>query len=445
MILSLLRRVYYGKSTLAMLARGSSSSFVIQILGTALSFVLAILMTRYMGAYEYGLYAYALSWMTLLVVPSMLGFSNALLRFVSQYIVNNDMQHLKGILQRSRQLTLLSSFVLFFIGLIVVYFIREKLGEDLFIIFILMFCLVPFTVYQEWQQSFLRALRLVWQSQLPTQVIRPVLLAVAVYAIFLTKGKVNGVHVIGITILVTIIILIVHWVFLSIATNREMKISQPVFDTRRWLSVSLSLLLISGINIILSQTDMIIIGILLGPSSAGIYATALKTSSFIVFTLNAVNTIAAPLIASLYAENKIEELQRMITTATKWTFWTSFPICIALMLKGDIILSIFGAEFVSARWVLAILAFGQLVNASCGSVGYLMTMTGHQNDSIKILCISALLNIVLNYLLIPHFNIEGAAISTSVSMSIWNLWLMFIVYKKLGIRSSVITSFTRKL
>ena len=50
----------------------------------------------------------------------------------------------------------------------------------------------------------------------------------------------------------------------------------------------------------------------------------------------------------------------------------------------------------------------------------------------NILIIGAVINVVLNYYLIPIYGIKGAAISSVVSLSFWNLTMVYMVKRKFG-------------
>jgi O-antigen/teichoic acid export membrane protein len=87
--------------------------------------------------------------------------------------------------------------------------------------------------------------------------------------------------------------------------------------------------------------------------------------------------------------------------------------------------------------VLVILAAGQLVNALVGPVGFLMTMTGQQDAAARILVVHALANLAGLALLTPRFGPEGAAVATSFVRASWNLVLLFVVWRRLGVRSTL--------
>ena len=112
-----------------------------------------------------------------------------------------------------------------------------------------------------------------------------------------------------------------------------------------------------------------------------------------------------------------------------------------LILFADRVLGLFGSDFVAARWEMTILILGQLVNVGAGSVGYLMEMTGHHKKCAYVFGCSALLNLVLNGILIPTLGIMGAAIATAVTMALWNIWLHQLVVKHIGVQPSIISTF----
>ncbi len=146
-----------------------------------------------------------------------------------------------------------------------------------------------------------------------------------------------------------------------------------------------------------------------------------------------VNMIAAPAFTILYTKKDLKGLQKLVSTVNLWIFLPSLVIALSLIIFAPVILTIFGPEFVSASWELKILVCGQIVNALCGSVGYLMIMTGHQNKSFIVFASSALLNIALNAILFTLLGPLGAAIATATTAVLWNIWLSILVVKYVGV------------
>ena len=81
---------------------------------------------------------------------------------------------------------------------------------------------------------------------------------------------------------------------------------------------------------------------------------------------------------------------------------------------------------------MVILIVGQMMNAFAGSVGYLLNMTGGQKIMRNIAGIAALLNIVLNTLLIPSYGINGAAYASAISLASWNVLAVIYIKQHYG-------------
>ncbi len=91
-----------------------------------------------------------------------------------------------------------------------------------------------------------------------------------------------------------------------------------------------------------------------------------------------------------------------------------------------------------------ILVVGYFTNAISGPVGTILNMTGHQMVFQKIVLSAAVVNIILNIILIPGFGINGSAIASSVSMCLWNIISVIYVKKKFNILTLYIPFVTQR-
>jgi O-antigen/teichoic acid export membrane protein len=212
-----------------------------------------------------------------------------------------------------------------------------------------------------------------------------------------------------------------------------------VQERRSWLRVSLPLLLVAGMRRLLNQTDILLVGALVGTTAAGVYAAASRLSRLITFGHNAGNQIAAPMISELHQQGDHRRLQRLVTLAS-WGSTLAAGACAAvLVFGGNLLLGLFDPSFRSGYWILLVLAIGQVVNAVTGPVGYLLNMTGHQDVNARILAWVTGLNVVFNLPAILLFGPLGAAIVTSALNGLKNGWTWWVVRRELGINSSVLT------
>ena len=417
---------------LATLARGAGIAFVIQATGTGLRYLTQVLLARWMGASEYGVYAYAFTWANLLSVFATLGFTTGVLRFVPEYLTKRDWAHLRGLIRRVRQLVFLAGIVLAAVGGLVLLFLRSPQMDVSALL--LGMGLVPLLALMSVQTEMVRGTQRIALAYAPPMLLQPVLALGTAFFVLKALGALTGVATIGAFTLAVLVVLAVQSRGLIRVLPREALLAPPSYETSGWLRVSLPLLLVSGSLIVLNQADILMIGFFLGPREAGIYTAATKTAALVSFVLVAVNAIAAPMISELHAKGDREKLQEMVSAAARWMFWPSLGVTLGLVLFGGAVLGFFGAEFSEGYLALVLLALGQLVNASVGPVGYLMSLTGHQDLSARVYGLSALVNVGLNALLIPIWGLLGAAVATMVAMVLWNVWLYGLVGRLLGIR-----------
>jgi O-antigen/teichoic acid export membrane protein len=120
-----------------------------------------------------------------------------------------------------------------------------------------------------------------------------------------------------------------------------------------------------------------------------------------------------------------------------WICVPSVIIAMITVIFAKPILSTFGPDFLTAHWTLKVLVVGEVISVLLGPVGTLMTMTGHQNNSVVVSGFWTLANLGLNAILIPQYCGLGAAISTALTLIIWNIWLCILVFRKVNVNPSV--------
>ncbi len=428
-------------ANIAIVARGAIGSFVVKILGAAIAFGLHILLARLLGVSQYGIYVYAITWLNILAVLCLLGFHTSLVRFIAAYKAQEKWGLLRGIVHRSTQFVVIFSLLIGGIGGIVVWFLRSRIGQDQAATFGVALILLPVLVLVRLRGAGLRALKRVVQSELPIVIIRPLLLAAILSGLYLyLRQPLQATQAMAINLIAVFAALVIGTVWLIKELPEQMRDVQPIYAEKRWLKVSLPLLLIAGMSMVLNQTDIIMLGAIRGSDEAGIYSAASRVSNLVVFGLIAINAILAPMVSELYHTGRMEELQRIVTLAARAIFVFALMVSIILVVFGKFALSLFGAEFVVTYVPLLILLCGQIVNVLAGSVGLIMTMTGHQNQVGAIVAVSAVVNIILNALLIPLLGLRGAAISTAFTMVLWNITMLVYVQRRLGINTTVIGS-----
>ncbi|OGF53202.1 MAG: polysaccharide biosynthesis protein, partial [Candidatus Fraserbacteria bacterium RBG_16_55_9] len=414
------------------IARGAGISFAIRVLGFGLGYVVQVLLARWMGVAEYGTYAYVFAWATFLTIPAGLGLPTAVLRFIPEYKTKGDWARLRGVIRRSGQLTLFASLGLSSLGTILGLGVFQ--GSPYSTPFLFGIWMLPLLALSDLQSEMSRALHRMTLSLGPPMILQRLLMIGGAAALLFAGYSLTSLPVIGMTMVTFLITLIVQrWLFYE-SLPRRVHQAVPVYETREWVRVALPLLIVAGFQVALHRIDILMIGALMGPEDVGIYNVAARTAMFVNFVLMATNAIAAPMFASVYAQKNREGLQRLTSIVAHMSFWPSLASASFLIVFAQPLLGLFGQEFIAGRWVMITLVLGQLVSVGAGSVGYLLNMTGHQNQSAVAHAWCVLVNIVLNAIGIPLWGMMGAALATASTVALRNIWLYFLVVKNLGVR-----------
>ena len=108
----------------------------------------------------------------------------------------------------------------------------------------------------------------------------------------------------------------------------------------------------------------------------------------------------------------------------------SLPPAIVLILFSDFFLSVFGPSFVEGSNALKILAAGKIIIAFTGPMKLLFNMTGNHNTALKVFGLATLMNLILNYIFIHLWGINGAAFASAITILLWNAAFVLLSKRK---------------
>ncbi len=421
------------------LLRGGGISMIIQLGFAALSFVTATILARFLGSHSYGAYTNAQAWTGVLIPIAVMGFSSLLIRDTAIFKEKQDWGLLRGLIQFSDRFVGFVSIILIFLILIVTYFIYSipELNEMRQVLWIGLL-LVPIEALLLLRQGTIRGLEHVARSLLPDQSIRPTLLLLGVVALFLVHPKyLSAASAMMISLAAALISLLIssHWQ--RKLMPYEVTTAAPVYKKNEWLKTTFPMMLSASLNLVLFQASPIMLGIMVGPAAVGLYSAAYKIAYLIIFIPLAVTYVVAPMVARLHANGEKEKLQKLLTSSTRIAFISGLLVAMAFALGGYFLLSLFGEEFTAARNTLLILLIGNLLYIALGLSTTVLNMTGHQNMVAVIYGVSSVVNIVLNFILIPLFGYFGAAVASSISLFLCQLTLMIYTWIKLHVNPAL--------
>lgn len=432
--------LYGGDDNVSLLGRGAIQTFVLQGSGVGLALALQILLARVLGVESFGHYVYAWTWITLLLVLGQAGMQTNSLRFIAGYVGTGEWALLRGFRRFSIGISLATSMVVALVFSTVIYLLRDRLETELLVTFLLAALVLPVNALINVSVDGLRALKHIMWAQVPTFILRPLVLAALIGITLMTmREPFDGPAAMALNLLAGVPVLVLSLAALNRKMPRAARTTPPAYAAREWGSVGLIFMLSAVIYELTRRTDVLMIGYFMGTSDAGIYAAASGAARFVIFGILSVNMVFAPMIAELYAQHRMAELQKLVTLAARGIFAFSLVIGVSLAILGEWLLGLFGPAFTAAYPALLILIVGMLVNGFVGPVGFLMMMTGHHREAALVLAVAALLQIVMNAILIPRYGLIGAATATAATVALWNIVLALRTARKLGINSAALS------
>lgn len=423
----------------SLLVRGSGGAFAVSISGQVIRFLVLAALARVLGGESYGKYIYVLSWFHIVLLVSKMGLDHSAMRFVSEYHATERWSLCAGFLRWGRRTALRNSLIVSGVGAAVMLTVRDRIGWELALTAVAACCALPLVTILGVGRASLLGLKDPVRANLPEAVIQPIALAGTVGLLVLVLGTpITAPSAFTAYCVASGVALAINWRWLKSKLSARVVSAAPTFSRTEWASLAMPLFLIAGMTMIQAETDTLMIGAILGTTEAGIYKTACQAAHLPAIGLAAVNTVMAPLIAQLYAEKRLGELQHLVTFSAQVISVVGITASLLVIATGKHILAVFGPEFHIGYAALVILSLGQMFGTLSGAVRYLMTMTGGHNTAMRVFASTMVLNIVLNAAFIPTLGTRGAALATAVSTATWNVLLVAFVWKRIRIWSPAI-------
>jgi len=421
-------------------ARGTAGLFASRICFTGLMFLVSVILARLLSSGGYGAYTYALAWVVLLGVPGILGTDQLLVRQLAVYRTRGAWDLIRGFIRRANAAVLLVSLALAAGAAVIAKVLLSGRGGQAPAVFWLALVLLPLITLTRVRQAALQGLNILVVGQLPETIVQPSIFLILLAVAYWRLGKhLTATWAMGMNVVATGAAFVVGALLLRKYLPAAAKGAELAYPDWKWLRNALPLMFLSSVAVIYGQADVLILGAIKGTKAVGVYGVADRGANLLAFLFTAAISAMAPAIASLYAGGDLEALQRMVTKLVRVTLALTLPVAVAFIGFGYwVLLWVYGADYVAGQRALAILSVGQLVNVAMGPVGMLLIMTGHEKDATWSIGISAVVNVGLNFALVPKWGLEGAAISAASSMVLWNCLMARAVHKRFGIHSTVL-------
>jgi O-antigen/teichoic acid export membrane protein len=169
--------------------RVAGAAFMIRVASAGIIYLSQILLARWMGTFEFGIYVYVWTLVLLLGDLSDFGLSSAAQRFIPEYNRSGAYDRLRGFISRSRWIACGSAIVIAAVGASTVHLLQAYIPAYLALPLSIAFVTLPFYTVMQVQDGIARSYNWINLALLPPYVIRHVVILALVLAAYLLRSR----------------------------------------------------------------------------------------------------------------------------------------------------------------------------------------------------------------------------------------------------------------
>jgi len=420
-------------------ATGAVWAFGITFTGYSLSFITQVVLARILGVEEYGTYVYILGIMGAATVFAKLELDTTAVRYVAEYRAQGNWAGLTGFSRWAQRNAFLAAAVASALALPWLLFHWKTGHASLVRTGLVATVVFPLIVAVQVRGGILQGFERVAESQVPNQLLRPLIIVVLVGVLWLAAptrlGAPAALVCNGIAVLVTWLVL---GRLLRRSTAAQPDIVPDVGERSVWFATMRGLTGLALAQFIMSaQTDIILVGSIAGVAQAGIYGVASQLAQIVSFGVNAIMFAGMPSLSALHSSGERNRLAEVVQGLARLSLGIALPLGLCLVIAGPWILGLYGPAFRAGFPVLMVLTLQNcVVGAGFGTVqGVLLSMTGRQAIAVKVTGTCAVLYLVLAIPMTHVLGPLGTALATTTAYLVRAIWLHRVIHREFGFRA----------
>ena len=406
-------------NTAQKIAKESIISFSGIFYGSINRYLYSALLARWVGPEYLGIYSMANAIMLISEVLSKMGMETGVMRFVSRLDPEKDNDKISEIIASAIKMCAL--FSLFFMIMLIScssYIVSNILSEkSLMVSVLIVFAIsIPFNASTLVAAAATQGYKKLKYKSIVTQFINPTILLVSmIICYWLFSAESALMFPMLITGIIGCIAMFQPLKYLSGIRRQQIIKTKFNYDL---LKFSYPFMFVIILQTFMHWMDILMLGYFTNASTVGLYHPAARTAGLLQALLMSFISIYAPMISQFHSEKNLLKMNQTYKMVSRWLLVFSIPISIMFILFPENILSLFGKEYISSSNVLIILTIATLLQAIFGAASPTLGMSGFTRLILINTCIAFILNLGLNYTLIPLYGINGAAYATLITLTI---------------------------
>lgn len=191
--------------------------------------------------------------------------------------------------------------------------------------------------------------------------------------------------------------------------------------------------LAGGISIIIvSRVDMMMIGSLLDLKQVAFYTVAFFMGNAIMVPARSIAAISTPLIAKAWENKNLSEIQTIYSKSSINQLIIGGVFFLCIWLNIDSVFLLLPEQFQAGKWVVFYIGFSQLFNMLSGLNAQIIINSEYYRYDLFTSIFLVFITALTNFILIPKYGINGAAMATAFSIFLFNLIRLFLIKVKMN-------------
>jgi O-antigen/teichoic acid export membrane protein len=411
------------------IARGAGIVFAGTLMGSGLRYLFQIAIARTLGPQSFGVFSLGFTIFRWIGIIAEMGLLSGVVRYVALFRAEEDAARVKGTIVLALRLVFLSSSGLALLLFLVAGPVAQEFFHEPELVGVLRwFALaVPFTTPATVMLFSIQGFRIMEYTIIVKEIFGPLSRLLLLLLLFSLGGALHGAVATYTLVAILATGLGYHFLRRTFPPISDRALC-AIYESKEILSFSSPLFFVQVLTFANLWMDSTFLGYFRTSQEIGIYSAAQRTAFLSTLIMLSFNTIFAPVISGLCAEERFEELGHHFRSTTKWIFTVNFPICLAMLVFAEPIMGIFGAQFAPGTASLRVLSLGWLVMSATGPANPTLAMSGRSKLNLVNVLIGLTLHVVLNLLLVPLYGIMGAAWATTLSVAIASVIACLEVY-----------------
>lgn len=414
--------------------KGSFSSILLQLSLSLITFLTTIVIARLTGDKGFGVYTLVFTWVGIFSSFAVLGLDDLALRQIPVYKDKNDLKSAKSFLIWGNRTAIFGSILLSIIYMLSAYLLPLPGIKEYYFFHIIGALSIPFFSLIYFNQAVLRAWGKMGAGQFSEKVFQPVSFLTLLVSFFILGYTITDWYAILFRV-ISFILALVLLIYLLLKNLKPILLSDSIpINTKIWIKSCMYFSASTLLYALNTRLDIVFLGLFqTNPEQIAYYNVALKFSDIALIPYLVVCTVTTPMFASLYHQGKTQELQTFYTKITRISLVIICLIIIVFISFGPWFLSWYGQSFQKAYTVLVLLCITKIVHVFVGPANYLLSMIGKERYVTIALIFSVLFTVLLHLVLIPLFNINGAAIASLGGLLFFDIFLALYAFKSSGL------------